>query len=323
MAAMKFSVGGSGGLGWQGHVDVAAALEELGYYGFYPSDHLMPIVDRGGDQDRLDAPSALLALSGRTTRLRLGCMVQANLLRHPVITAMMVNTLDHASNGRAELGIGAGGNRREYDIHGFPYPDTVEERIARLDEAVGLITTLWANERTTFEGQYYRVHDAPFFPKPIQQPHPHIFIGGMHVGTMRVAAKFADEWNALGALKEVESRRERMRGLCDEVGRDFEKLQISKQGAFLLTDDRAEAQRFIDRQISHLTANPSFKLPAGYTSPEELAREAHFVGSSSELVELIGRWREIGVHHLNFQTPRPFKRDMLERFAAEVMPSFS
>src|SRR5215211_8320210 len=74
MAAMKFSVGGTGGLNWQGHVDAAAACEELGYHGFFPSDHLMPIVDRGGDQDRLDAPSTLLALSGRTSRIRLGCM---------------------------------------------------------------------------------------------------------------------------------------------------------------------------------------------------------------------------------------------------------
>ena len=102
MAAMKFSVGGSGGLNWQGHVDAAAVLEECGYYGFYPSDHLMPVVDRGGDQDRLDAPSTLLALSGRTSRIRLGCMVQANLLRHPVITAMSHATLDHASTGRDE-----------------------------------------------------------------------------------------------------------------------------------------------------------------------------------------------------------------------------
>src|SRR4051794_12794797 len=170
MAAMKFSVGGTGGLNWQGHVDAAAVLEECGYYGFYPSDHLMPIVDRGGDQDRLDAPSTLLALSGRTSRIRLGCMVQANLLRHPVITAMSHATLDHASNGRAVLGLGAGGNRREYDIHGFPYPDTVRERIDRLDEAVALIKALWTNDRTTFEGKYYQVHDAPFFPKPLQKP---------------------------------------------------------------------------------------------------------------------------------------------------------
>jgi alkanesulfonate monooxygenase SsuD/methylene tetrahydromethanopterin reductase-like flavin-dependent oxidoreductase (luciferase family) len=324
MAAMRFSVGGTGGLNWQGHVDAAAVVEACGYYGFYPSDHLMPVVDRGGgDQDRLDAPSTLLALSGRTTRIRLGCMVQANLLRHPVITATSHATLDHASNGRAVLGIGAGGNRREYDIHGFPYPDTVEERIARLEEAVALIKALWTNDRTTFEGKYYQLHDAPFFPKPVQKPHPPIMVGGMHTGTMRVAARYADEWNALGSIKRVKALKGRMRGLCDEVGRDFDSLTISKQGAFLLTEDKAEAQRFIERQVSHMTANPSFKLVEGYSSPEEQARESHFVGGVSELTDLVGRWREIGVTHLNFNTPRPFKPDTLEEFAAKIFPVFS
>jgi alkanesulfonate monooxygenase SsuD/methylene tetrahydromethanopterin reductase-like flavin-dependent oxidoreductase (luciferase family) len=323
MAAMRFSVGGTGGLNWQGHVDAAAACEELGYYGFFPSDHLMPVVDRGGgDQDRLDAPSTLLALSGLTSRIRLGCMVQANLLRHPVITALSHATLDHASNGRAELGIGAGGQRREYDIHGVPYPDTVAERIERLDEAVALIKALWTNDRTTFEGKYYQVHDAPFFPKPLQKPHPPVMVGGMHSGTMRVAAKYADEWNALGSIKRVQALKERMRDICQDVGRDIDSLKISTQGAFLLTEDKAEAQRFIDRQASHMTANPNFKLVDGYASPDAQARESHFVGSASELTDLAGRWREIGVTHINFNTPRPFKRDMLEEFAAKVMPAF-
>ncbi|HEX3244956.1 MAG TPA: LLM class flavin-dependent oxidoreductase, partial [Chloroflexota bacterium] len=306
-----------------GHADAAAACEDCGYSGFYPSDHLMPVVDRGGDQDRLDAPSTLLALSGLTRRIRLGCMVQANLLRHPVITAMSHTTLDHASNGRAVLGIGAGGNRREYDIHGFPYPDTVTERIERLDEAVALIKTLWTNDRATFEGKYYQLHDAPFFPKPIQKPHPPIMVGGTHPGTMRVAAKYADEWNGLGSVKRVQALLDRMREICQEVGRDFASLTFSTQGAFLLTEDKAEAQKFIDRQVSHMTANPNFKLVDGYSSPDEQARDSHFVGGVGELTDLIGRWQEIGVTHVNFNTPRPFTRVPLETFAAKVMPAFS
>src|SRR5215203_399438 len=302
MAAMTFSVGGSGGLGWPAHLEVAAAVEELGFHGFYPSDHLTNIVDRG-EPDRLDAPSTLLALSGRTSRIRLGTMIQANLLRHPVNTAMMYCTLDLASNGRADLCMGAGGARREYDINGYYYPDTVEERIGRLDEAVALIIALWTDQGpTTFEGRYYQVHNAPFFPKPVQKPHPPIMIGGMHSGTMRVAAKYADNWNSLGALKVVEARKERMREICSDVGRDFATLSISKQGGFLLTDDKAEAQGFIDRYIARITGNPAYKVPPEYSSPEEHAREAGFVGGASELIDIVGRWLEIGVTHLNLQT---------------------
>lgn len=323
MAKMTFSVGGSGGLGWPAHLEVAAAVEELGYHGFYPSDHLMNIVDRGAP-DRLDAPSTLLALSGRTSRIRLGTMIQANLLRHPVNTAMMYATLDLASNGRADLCMGAGGARREYDIHGYYYPDSVEERIARLDEAIQLIIALWTNDDpVTFQGRYYHVHNAPFFPKPVQKPRPPIIIGGMHSGTMRVAAKYADNWNSLGALKVVEARKTRMQQICDEVGRDIATLRISKQGNFLLTEDATEAQRFIDRYLARITANPAYKVPPGYSSPEEHARGSCFVGGASELTDIVGRWLDIGVTHLNLQTPRPFKREMMEQFAAKVMPAFS
>jgi alkanesulfonate monooxygenase SsuD/methylene tetrahydromethanopterin reductase-like flavin-dependent oxidoreductase (luciferase family) len=323
MPKMTFSVGGSGGLSWPGHLEVAAAVEELGYHGFYPSDHIANIYDRG-TPDRLDAPSTLLALSGRTSRIRLGTMIQANLLRHPVNTAMMYALLDLATNGRADLCLGAGGARREYDMYGYYYPDTVAERIERLDEGVQLIIALWTNEgATTFEGKYYQVHEAPFFPKPVQKPRPPIMIGGMHSGTMRVAAKYADNWNSLGALKVVEARKVRMREICDEVGRDFDTLSISKQGGFLLTEDKAEAQRFIDRYIARITANPAYKVPRGYSSPEEHARGSSFVGGVSEMTDIIARWLEIGVTHLNLQTPRPFEREMMEQFAARVMPKFS
>ena len=140
---------------------------------------------------------------------------------------------------------------------------------------------------------------------------------------MRVAAKYADEWNGLGSVKRVQALLERMRGICQEVGRDFGSLTFSTQGAFLLTKDKAEAQKFIDRQVSHMTANPNFKLVEGYSSADEQARDSHFVGGVGELTDLIGRWQEIGVTHVNFNTPRPFTRVPLETFAARVMPAFS
>jgi len=131
-----------------------------------------------------------------------------------------------------------------------------------------------------------------------------------------------DNWNSLGAIKVVEARKERMGEICNEAGRDFATLSISKQGGFLLTEDRSEAQRFIDRYVARITANPAYKLPTGYSSPEEHAREAGFVGGASELIDVVGRWLEIGVTHLNLQTPRPFKREMMEQFAGQVMPTF-
>lgn len=324
MTGIKFSVGGSGGLGWDGHLEVARACEDLGFYGFYPSDHLMPIVDRGGgSSERLDAPTAIAALAGQTTRLRLGCLVQANLFRHPVLTAMMCNTLDHATGGRAELGLGAGANRHEYDVHGFPYPDSFHERVDRLDEALALIKLLFTQERTTFEGRFYRVHDAPFAPRPVQQPHPPITVGGMYERTMRVAARHANEWNALGPLRVVESLVVKMRDICAEEGRDFSTLRISRQGPVLLSDDRSEVERFLERQAAMMRSHRGFKPSPLYSSVEEQAADTVWVGDAPEMIDSIGRWREIGVTHFNFTTPRPFHRPMLERFAADVMPAFA
>lgn len=321
MGKIWFSVGGSGGLDWQGHLEVAQACDELGFYGFYCSDHLMPIADHGGTSARLDAPTTLAGLAGRTTRLRLGCLVQANLLRHPVVSALMLNTLDHASDGRAEFGLGAGGGRREYDVHGFPYPG-LEERLGRLDEALELIKLLWTQERTTYEGRYFQVHDAPFHPRPIQEPHPPIIVGGAHPGTMKIAAKHADEWNFLGPRLVARELIGSMRDICREAGRDFATLRISQQMPFWLTDDKAEAARIRDRQVSGMTASPRFKLPPQYASAEAMVDDRAAFGDAATVTEKLQAWVGIGVTHINFMTPRPFERQMLEQFAAKVMPAF-
>ena len=104
-----FCIGGSSGLGWQDFLEICQACDEMGYHGFYPSDHLLQIRQgRGPSPQRLEGPTVMAAMSGHTKSLQLGMLVINNNLRHPVITAKMINTIDHASGGRAELGIGAG-----------------------------------------------------------------------------------------------------------------------------------------------------------------------------------------------------------------------
>src|SRR5580704_11602803 len=133
---MIFSVGGSSGLTWNGLLEVVQTAEELGYFGSYPSDHLMQIAaGRGTSGARLDAPTMLACLAGYTTKIRLGTLVLGVLFRNPVIVAKMFNTIDQATNGRAELGIGATYSPDEHKLHGFPYPG-FKERLARLEEAL-------------------------------------------------------------------------------------------------------------------------------------------------------------------------------------------
>lgn len=319
---MIFSIGGSSGVTWKDLLEVTHAAEELGFYGFYPSDHLMQVQQRGPSAARLDAPTMLACLAGHTRTLRLGPLVLGNLFRHPVITAKMFSTIDHATDGRVELGIGASWSPEEHRAHGFPYPP-FKERLGRLQESLAIITGLWTQDRTTVEGRYYQVHDVPFEPKPVQKPYPPIIVGGSSPGTLRIAATYANEWNILGAPRLVAQDIERMRGVCKEMGRDFGSIRVSHQMALLMTDRKDEAERFVKQHMDAAAASPNFKASPLYASAEEQVRDNILAGDAPEVIEGVRRWQEMGVSHLNFLTPRPFNRSILERFSAEVMPAFA
>jgi alkanesulfonate monooxygenase SsuD/methylene tetrahydromethanopterin reductase-like flavin-dependent oxidoreductase (luciferase family) len=318
---MIFSIGGSSGLTWEILLEVVHTAEDCGYYGFYPSDHLMQIAARGTSGARLDAPTMIACLSGHTTRLRLGTLVLGVLFRNPVIVAKMFNTIDQATNGRVEMGIGATYSPDEHTLHGFEYPG-FKERTARLQEALEVIIALWTQERATFEGKYYAVRGVEFEPKPVQKPYPPIIVGGASDATLRIAATYADEWDVLGAPRDVEAHIARMRTICDETGRDFSTLRISSQMDFTLTDSKQEYEGILDRQMQ-AASGPRFQLSPRYATPEEQIRDTLIAGDAGMVAESLRKWQEMGVSHINFRTPRPFNRAMIERFAGEVMPQFA
>ncbi len=324
MAKILFSVGGSSGLGWSDYLEIGKACEELGFYGFYPSDHLGAIaVGRGPTDARLDAMTVLAALAGHTTRLRLAALVMGNHFRHPVITAKIVGALDHVSGGRAELGLGASATEPEHVAHGLEWPP-FRERIERLDEALQLIKALWTEDRATFEGKYYTLKEVAYEPKPLQKPYPPIIVGGSSRGTLRVAARHADEWNTTGTpLKTKAALIDQMREVCAEVGRDFTTLRLSQQLTIQPTGDESEANAYYDRQVANVNRNPRFKLSPGYESAEEQVRDSSIAGSPEAIRERIQALSEMGVTHVNMHTPRPFNRQVLETIASEVMPAFA
>ena len=134
-----------------------------------------------------------------TTKIRVGHLVLCNQFRHPAITAQSLVTLDHVSDGRSIVGIGAGWTETEFRMTGIPFPP-VAERLAMLDESLTCMQSLWANERTNCAGKYYQLRDAILWPKPIQQPHPPILLGGGGNGLLRLAAKHADYLNIISPV---------------------------------------------------------------------------------------------------------------------------
>jgi F420-dependent oxidoreductase-like protein len=167
-------------------------------------------------------------LAALTKRIRLGVLVTANTYRHPGLLANMAATLDVASNGRLELGLGAGWSEEEHLAYGIPLPPWAE-RFDRLEESCEVIHRLLTQDRTTFEGDHYQLTEAMCEPKPIQQPRPPLVIGGKgEKRTLRIAARWADQWNfPNGEPAELEHKIEVLHAHCAEVGRDPADIEIS------------------------------------------------------------------------------------------------
>lgn len=318
MSGILFSMGGSSGLEWSDFLDICQTCDELGFHGFYPSDHLMQIhAGRGTTPARLDGLTVMAAMAGHTERLRLGMLVVNNNFRHPVITAKMINTLDHVSGGRAEMGIGSGNVREEFDVHGMQFPPFAE-RADRLDEALSVIKAIWTEEPATFRGAHYSLNEAPQMPKPVQKPHPPIIVGGRGDRTLRIAAKHADDYNQIAPLEEAKVNLARMQAVCDEAGRDFSAMRRSVQIQIKMSDDAAEIAAAVERGATLATQQTTL-----YATPEAQARDSMLLGSPEAIVEQLGRWTDAGVTHFILMTPRPFDRRIAERFAAEVAPHFA
>jgi F420-dependent oxidoreductase-like protein len=190
-------------------------------------DHFYPIFsDSTGPC--LDGWITLTALAQATRRLRLGTLVTGIHYRHPAVLANMVATLDIVSNGRIELGIGAGWNEEESGAYGIEL-GSARERSDRFEEACEVLVGLLSQETTTFAGKYYRLTDARNEPKGPQRPHPPICVGGSgEKRTLRTAARFAQHWNFVGGTPEEFARkRDVLYRHCDDIGRDPKEITLS------------------------------------------------------------------------------------------------
>lgn len=190
-------------------------------------DHLDPIFsDRPGPV--FEGWAMLAALSGIVQRVRLGVLVTGNTYRHPAVLANMAVTLDVASGGRLEIGLGTGWVEAEHAAYDIPLP-TWKERFDRLEETCEILHLLFTEEVTNFDGPFHRLTGARALPKPIQRPHPPITVGGTgEKRTLRIAALWADQWNLpAGEPDTLRHKIEVLHGHCAEVGRDPADIEVS------------------------------------------------------------------------------------------------
>ena len=203
--------------------------DDAGFDHCWNMDHFASL---GGDDtlDIFEAWTLLAGMAARTSRTRIGCSVTGNTYRHPAVLAKAAVTVDHLSGGRLEFGIGAGWAENEHTMLGLPF-GTARDRADWLEEALPIIRSLWTAPRTTFAGKHYQLTDAVAEPKPVQTPHPPIWIGGVGKRrTLRMAAEYAAVWNAPGGSPEqVAELSEVLDGHCATIGRDPAEIRRSVQ----------------------------------------------------------------------------------------------
>ena len=202
--------------------------DESGFDHVWDFDHLASIGDGGPGRPIYEGWTLQAAMAQATKRVRIGCLVTGNTYRHPVLLAKEAVTVDHLSGGRLEFGIGAAWAEIEHTMYGI---DGLDHRVGRLSESLQIIKSLWAEERTSFDGRYYHLTDAIANPKPIQKPHPPIWIGASGESTLRLVARHADVWNAAGGgdadkMKELIAKLE---DACVAVGRNVSEIRRSLQ----------------------------------------------------------------------------------------------
>ena len=203
--------------------------DDSGFDHCWNMDHFASL---GGDDtlDIFEAWTLLAGMAARTTRTRVGCSVTGNTYRHPAVLAKAAVTVDHLSGGRLEFGIGAGWAENEHTMLGLPF-GTARDRADWLEEALPIIRSLWTEPRTTFTGKHYLLAAAVAEPKPVQTPHPPIWIGGVgRRRTLRMAAEHAAVWNAPGGSpEEVAELSAVLDGHCADIRRDPAEIRRSVQ----------------------------------------------------------------------------------------------
>jgi F420-dependent oxidoreductase-like protein len=257
-------------------------IDDLGYHSAFVFDHLMPIAG-STDGPCFEGWALLSALAAETRRVRVGVLVTGNTYRYPPVLAKLAATVDHVSNGRLILGLGAAWFEAEHQAYGIPF-HTPGERARRLVEAVKVLKLLFTEKKATFDGKYYDLQAAPFEPKTVQKPHPPILIGGMGPKVIQpLAAREADIWHFFaGSPEEAKAAVEKFDRICRKVGRD----------------------------------------PADVVKSVSLRGEA-LAGSAKVLRERCRAFADAGIGLLTLSIRSAEERPAIRRFAKEVLPAFA
>ncbi|WP_255801164.1 LLM class F420-dependent oxidoreductase [Mycobacteroides abscessus] len=291
---------------------VAQAAEELGFSAFFRSDHYLAMGGADGLPGPTDAWVTLGAIARETTAIRLGTLVTSATFHHPGPLAVTVAQVDEMSSGRVDFGLGAGWFSEEHEAYAIPFP-SLGERFDRLEEQLEILTGLWTTptgDTYSYAGKHYTVTDSPALPKPVQEPHPPIVIGGLGVKrTPALAARFATEFNLpFPPVDVITDQYARVAHAVEAAGRPADSMTYSAAFALCIGDT--------DADIARRAANIGREV-------EEITENSPLAGTPDAVAEKLSIYVDAGVQRVYVQLLDIRDLDHLEFFASTVIPQFS
>lgn len=308
------------GLTWGRWRRLIASVEALGYESLWLSDHLMSLLDHG--RESLETWVALTLAAAETTRLRFGPLVCPMTFRHPSLLAKMAADVDALSGGRLVVGVGAGWNECEHRAFGIPFPP-VQERMEMLEEGIEVIGRLLGHEPAYFSGRHYRLDGANLCPKPVPRPRVPLLIGGGgERRTLRIVARYADEWDVPGDLTPAayRAKSDRLTEYCRAINRDPREIRRGVSTAYLIGRN--------ERELHHRSRVLQQLLPslAGVDTsavPETLRALGWRVGTPNQIAADLRALAAEGVERVILLHYDQTDYDALELVAREVMPAIA
>jgi len=308
-------------LNWETTKRGIEKAEELGFDAVWAPDHLL----LGRNHAEYECWTLLSSIAGFTEEVNIGSLVLCNDYRNPALVAKMAATLDVISDGRLELGLGAGWHEPEYKAYGWEYRDGFE-RLMRLDESIRLIKRMWeaGDEGASFDGDYYEIAGAYCEPNPIQDPRPPILVGGTgEEVTLKLVAKHADVWNTDVFNGDVESLRHLTNVIedhCETVSRDPTEIKYSWDGHVICTRDEERYERLMDLMTP-------IQFEDEYTDQPNITKtnadEYFIAGEPAECAQAIEERIEAGVTKFQFWFTDFPDLEMMELFTDDVMSEFN
>ena len=279
----RFGICTDQNMSWAKTVERWQLFERLGYESAWLCDHLIQPSRPQGPY--FEAWSLLGGLAARTEKIRVGVLETSNTFLSPQLLAKMAVTVDHISNGRLEIGLGAGWYEPEHAMFGIEFPET-QELVGRFREAVQIVDLMTRQETSSFSGKYYELKGARSLPASVQKPRPPLVLGAFGPRMLRIVAELADTWNAFGTPTEMRERNQMLDDYCREIGRDPDTLDRSLYYWVPTTD----ADPWVSRDAFHSVIEP---------------------------------YIDAGMNQFIFDQPRDDQLQMLEWAAAEAIPTFA